>query len=652
MSTRGRASSSSVLRGRLGVWCVWLLLLAFCSGRTAAQQISPSPTTSASSSSIPPPSRSRSAIPGRATSVLNATVNAVALNDSIVARSRIDVNATQGAFFNFTLPASAFSEDAKTVTVWTSISLCSGPAIPPYNTSNTTLLQSLDRSATEARRSTLAALYISDNVLFQQPGPANASSLDSRHIGYAQGGWTSVEVDVQQSSENSSETLWIGVWPPADTRNTTQGTYQFQVVASTRAKMESVDYTRRPRLDDTDATNALVSSFNYTTSLPPMLNAIVLPTFGEYSLPDADYFNSSFCAIADAWAELLNSNQPFSINSSATRRGTEANVLNDTRLQFEISGLDSGTNYTFWLVESTNVNNDTAAQSLTTTLFPAIKMRTKRSDNCRLVYDVPFCPNVAYSIPVDPSISTSNALSAIEAFVSPQYGNFSTMIDTFPCGDPDFGMYSYVQTCDKCKKSYQDWLCAVAMPRCTDALADPQRQSRATQDSRNLTGAPTGTNKDLLPYIVNRNSNASGSVALASRQSFIDEQLQPGTYGELLPCIYTCYFVERTCPPLIQWACPVWDITAQRDYGTFADSGSEGIGAGFNGGAGKDGMRWGGYQRYIATDAFGNAYCNSMGVDFLLRESNSARRSIAWGSSGGGLFAVSLAASLVVALFI
>ncbi len=331
--------------------------------------------------------------------MLNATVNAVALNDSIVARSRIDVNATQGAFFNFTLPASAFSEDAKTVTVWTSISLCSGPAIPPYNTSNTTLLQSLDRSATEARRSTLASLYISDNELFQQPGPANASSLDSRHIGYAQGGWTSVEVDVQQSSENSSETLWIGVWPPADTRNTTQGTYQFQVVASTRAKMESVDYTRRPRLDDTDATNALVSSFNYTTSSPPMLDAIVLPTFGEYSLPDADYFNSSFCAIADAWADLLNSNQPFSINSSATRRGTEANVLNDTRLQFEISGLDSGTNYTFWLVESTNVNNDTAAQSLTTTLFPAIKMRTKRSDNCRLVYDVPFCPNVAYSIP-------------------------------------------------------------------------------------------------------------------------------------------------------------------------------------------------------------------------------------------------------------
>ena len=158
------------------------------------------------------------------------------------------------------------------------------------------------------------------------------------------------------------------------------------------------------------------------------------------------------------------------------------------------------------------------------------------------------------------------------------------------------------------------------MPRCTDPLDDPTTQSRASQNGSDLTGAPTGLNVNLLPYIVNRNVNGSSP----SRQSYIDEYLQPGAYGELLPCIYTCYFVSRRCPPLIDWACPAWDITAQRDYGTFADSGVEGIGAGENGGSGKDGMRWGGYQRYVATDAFGKAYCNSMGVDFLLRESNAA----------------------------
>lgn len=498
----------------------------------------------------------------------------------------------------------------------------------------------MDKSATDARRSTLASLYISDNDLFQQPGPANASVLGSRNIGYASGGSTFVEIDVQQQSDNSSETIWIGVWPPADTRNVTPGSYQFQIVASTRAKMEYVDSTRRPRLDDTDQTRALISSFNYTTSSPPNLNVIVLPTTGANSLAHPDYFNSSFCAIADAFADVLAGNEQVTINSSDTRRGTEANNLDDVRRQFEVSGLDAGTNYTVWLFES-NTTGQGAAQSVSTTLFPAIKMVTKRSDNCRLVFDVPFCPNVAYSIPVNPSISTDRALSVIEEFVDPVYANFSLTIDTFPCGSPEFGMYSYVQTCDSCKRSYQNWLCAVAMPRCTDPLSDPETQSRATQDGRELTGAPTGLNTELLPYIVNRNGN--GTSALASRQPFIDQQLQPGLYGELLPCIYTCYFVSRTCPPLIQWTCPLWDITAQRDYGTFADSDEEGIGAAENGGAGKDGMRWGGYQRYIATDAFGNAYCNSMGVDFLLRESNGALSS----SLSRTVFAVPAMALLV-----
>ncbi|SJX66232.1 related to Calcium influx promoting protein ehs1 [Sporisorium reilianum f. sp. reilianum] len=617
-------------RARLVMAALVMLLGLLHIPLTAAQRVSQAPTLSPSPSTLLTPSSTRSAIPGRATTIYNATANTVALNDSIIARSRINLNATQGAFFNFTIPPSAFSEDTNSVKVWTSISLCSGPAIPPYNTSNATVLEQLDMSATDARRSTLASLYISDNDLFQQPGPANASVLNSKHIGFALGGSTSVEVDVQQQSDNSSQTLWIGVWPPADSRNVTPGTYQFQIVASTRAKMESVDYTRRPRLDDTDQSRALVSSFNFTTASPPNLNVIVLPTFGSNSLSDADYYNSSFCAIADAWANVLESNEQVLINSSNTKRGTEANKLDDSRRQFEISGLDAGTNYTVWLFE-TNTTNQDVAQSVSTTLFPAIKMLTKRNDNCRLVFDVPFCPNVAYSIPVNPSISTTTALSVIEGFVDPQYSNFSTTIDTFPCGSREFGMYSYVQTCDNCKKSYQDWLCAVAMPRCTDPLQDPDTQSRATQDGTELTGAPTGLNTGLLSYIVNRNGN--GTSALKSRQPFIDQQLRPGFYGELLPCIYTCYFVERTCPPLIQWACPIWDITAQRDYGTFADSGEEGIGAAENGGAGSDGMRWGGYQRYIATDAFGNAYCNSMGVDFLLRESNgSARR------SGGALW--------------
>lgn len=231
------------------------------------------------------------------------------------------------------------------------------------------------------------------------------------------------------------------------------------------------------------------------------------------------------------------------------------------------------------------------------------------------MYDVPFCPEVAYSIPLSPTISQSDALDVIKQTISPNYANFSNTVDTFPCGDPEFGMYSYVATCEDCKNSYRNWLCAVAMPRCTDPISSTF-QSAASQNGSDLTGADTPPNTAALPYIVNRNND--------SRQTYIDQDLQPGAYGELLPCTSTCYFVSRACPPVVQWGCPQWDITAQRDYGAFVDADSDGNGGGANGGAGPLGQRWGGVQRFVATDGFGNQYCNALGTDLALRQQNAA----------------------------
>lgn len=584
------------------------LLLPFTS---AQQQDQPTPTASSSSTTATATATAtRSVAP-----VQDATATPVALNDSAIVRTRLDVDSTSGAFFTFNIPASVLAQDDP-VEAWLSLSICSGPAIPAYNSSNSTLLEQLGLSATEAQRATLVRVYVSDDPEIQRPGPSDADKISSRRIGYAQGGWTSLELDISKKDDASDQTLYIGVWPPADTREEpTDGSYVLQLVVSTRAKMESVDYSVRPRLDDTDATAALVTSFNYTAPAPN-ISAVILPTFGQYSLPSAAYFNSSFCAISDAWSDLQASNQAVRVNSSETQRMTSFTDGDDMRMQFEIQGLQRDTNYTLWLVEAQPVNEDVTL-GLTYTLFPAIKLVTKRNDNCRLVYDVPFCPEVAYSIPVSPEVSTQDALSVISETVSPNYSNFSTMIDTFPCGDPYFGAYSVVATCAGCKKAYQDWLCSVAMPRCTDTISS-SNDSRASQDGRDLTGRPTGLNVDHLPYIVNREGGNS------SRREYIDTDLRAGDYGEVLPCIYNCYFVERMCPPFIAWSCPVWDVTAQRDYGTFADSGPEGIGAAENGDAGPDGQNWGGPQRYVATDGFGHTFCNSVGVEYLLRVTNSA----------------------------
>lgn len=235
-----------------------------------------------------------------------------------------------------------------------------------------------------------------------------------------------------------------------------------------------------------------------------------------------------------------------------------------------------------------------------------------------MVYDVPFCPNVAYSIPIGPSVATEDALSIINQTVGPNFSNFSTTLNTFPCGNDYFGDYSPVRTCDDCSRAYQDWLCAVTMPRCVDSLSNQTAGSSAPSSSRQLGTSLSDTNVDLLPYIQNRKGNDS-------RQSYIENELQAGNYGELLPCDYTCYYVSMSCPNIIQWTCPIWDITMQVDYGAFADSDEDGIGEGHNGGAGDDNLRWGGPTRYIATDAFGNVYCNALGTDLRLRQENSAR---------------------------
>lgn len=414
-------------------------------------------------------------------------------------------------------------------------------------------------------------------------------------------------------------------------------------------------------LDDTDMYTALLTSFNYTAPAPN-ISLVVIPTEGDFSLSSITYFNSSFCAILDTWHDLQSSPNAVNITSGPTSRNTidvltrntsataaspnytagqlspdqhmlapyaaadlstsllaadtlVANASRPTpqvRMQFLVEDLLPQKNYTAFLVAS---RNDSGV--LSRTLYPSVKFVTKNNPSCRLLKDVPFCPELAYSIPANPDMSTDNAIRVLGEMIEANFGNFSATLSTFPCDSDAFGQYSSVATCADCLRAYQSWLCAVAIPRCTD-LVDPAL-SAASQNGSNLEGLAMPANTQLYPYIVNRVG------ANSSRQAYIDALFDPGDYGELLPCITTCEMVTRSCPPVVQWACPKWTVTAQRDYGTFADAGSDGLGAGLNGGAGKDGMRFGGApSRYVAYDSFGHVFCNPMSVDRLMRQASAA----------------------------
>lgn len=569
--------------------------------------------------------------------------------DGIPVRSELDLDAQNGIFFRF--------NSRRNKKQWISLSLCNGPGIEAYNTSDENLLNHLDMKAHEVSTLTLVSMYVSTGSSIKTPGPS--TKLADSNKKFAQGGWAQVVL----GESDRDDMTYIGIWPPQHTRRH-KGKYVIQLIASTEGSLENVASHPGLFFDDSDRTNALLTTFNYT-SPAPNVSLIVLPTTGAFSLTSITYFNSSFCRIFDLWNELRENHVQPRINSSETSRNTLPRFVrgpdnmptplptpqfngsigkappgvddvnnkvvelakntngkhrydkwDQVRKQFHVSDLQPETNYTAYLVTSANVG-----VHIKHTLYPSVKFVTKRTENCRLLYNVDFCPDLAYSVPYNPNISQDETLRVLEQMISANYGNFSATLDTFPCLSEKFGVYSSVATCEDCRRSYQSWLCSVAIPRCTD-LVDPQK-SAASQNGSELQGLPMPPNVHLYPYVVNRLSPNG------SRQSYIDQLFSPGDYGELLPCLLTCEMVTRSCPPTIQWQCPLWTVTAQRDYGTFADADSSGFGVGQNGGAGKDGLRYGGaYSRYVAQDAFGHVYCNAMNVDRLYREASRAAPTI------------------------
>ncbi|CAD6907843.1 unnamed protein product [Tilletia controversa] len=738
-----RAKSLSRLAMTSCLFPLLLVLLLVQTGVYAQRQSSTASSAAPAASASAPPSGA-----------------AIPLTDYVPAQSSLQATASSGVFFSFAIPkntttTTTTAPDGTQSTVKAaptrlsvSISLCSGPAIEPYDLNNVTLVKSLSRdgSAAEVRQLTLLRAFWTSSAdaltILAQPGIGSAegdanvdptlladaskpgpnaqssSGIKGTHIS---GGASLIQINIDREVDN---VFTLGVWPPEDIRGINTGSWSVRTIVSMEVAPELVSTSAGVSLDDTDQTRALVTSEWYSTISPvdkshvtPNVSLFVLPSSGPAALDP--YFNSSLCALEQSFAAFsARANNPalsgpLIFNMSETARGIMNTAVSSRtpavslaeriRTQVLVNNLLPATNYTAWMRWTRPQYPTVPAGVLGSVLYPAIKFVTKASPNCRLVTGLDFCPSVAYSIPIAPGVDLAIAIAAANLTITPNMANFTRTVDTFPCGDSYYGQYSFVSTCTDCKNAYRDWLCATVLPRCTDPVRDPALQSAASQTGAELTGANSGTNTRLLPYVVNRNVNGNKN----SRQPYVDALLNPGTYGELLPCIYTCHFVSRACPPIAGWSwrCPVWDISAQRDYGTFVDAGPGGIGADLNGGDGSSsentgvgrnatnvgggggkgrnstapgdgsqpdgsgsgsgsgpegstpgssgsgtdetgettipglgqvftsrgddlakgaGQRWGGISRYVATDAFGNQYCNALGVDLVLRQQNGA----------------------------
>ncbi|KAJ4145744.1 hypothetical protein LMH87_004581 [Akanthomyces muscarius] len=116
------------------------------------------------------------------------------------------------------------------------------------------------------------------------------------------------------------------------------------------------------------------------------------------------------------------------------------------------------------------------------------------------------------------------------------------------CEAPSTKMYSLLKNCDDCRRTYKKWLCTVVMPRCEDYTLDSPHSvvRNAGQPFPNGTRLPADA---LARY--------SAPAFNTSRNKFIDDEIAPGPYRELLPCDDLCYEVVQSCPSALKFACPL-----------------------------------------------------------------------------------------------
>ncbi|KAI8880381.1 hypothetical protein K501DRAFT_255101 [Backusella circina FSU 941] len=354
-------------------------------------------------------------------------------------------------------------------------------------------------------------MYISTSDSNTLPGPGKGDKVADSEYGH-----------IAWNSSGTEARVWMSVTAPT-LNGQWSGNWTFEIGASTSQSLHTLyhndditDTSPSLSLDDTDRNNALFLSNIYKTTPP---NSTIIMTA---SIPTELSYSSC--------AALLYKMPNYSVNTTLTTRGP----TNDTRQQFMVANLTQDTTYKAYMMQSSGSSN---GMTLPITVY------TKTDSNCRLIYDLPFCNQVAYSVPVgQASYSTSdiwNISSAYDKQAADLFKPFDVALTQFNC---ETTQYSLVRNCTDCYRDYKTWLCSVTIPRCTDSSSS----SDLSQGTDNVKAAPA-----IRDISVN-----------ASRNSWIDSTMEPGEWTELLPCIDLCYHVVQSCPPFMQFYCPQGDLAA------------------------------------------------------------------------------------------
>ncbi|KAF2427116.1 hypothetical protein EJ08DRAFT_363212 [Tothia fuscella] len=405
-------------------------------------------------------------------------------------------------------------------------------------------------------------LYVSQDDNNAKPGPdmAGSQQLFPLNEGY-------VEAKV-----NVTKNVYMSISASNTTAGQFAGEWNYVITASIDASYYYYNDTT-PFLwtIDTDSTSALIATYNLTSENATNATLILRKEWMKMQVPfNMFVYNSSSPAVNGIRNSYcgLEKLEKFKVEGNMTERGPGSNP----KQQFYIQDLKPGQKYTGLMTYNGVKRDETDSGSGIPggggQIWQAMEFTTKADGNCRVIFDLPFCTDVAYAVPTNPrnpDLSSAKTLAlTYDNYSASLFTNFTWSLDQIPCNTTNSAQYSLARNCDDCARDYKTWLCAVTIPRCTDfSLTNPFLAPRNIGQS-----FPNGTKPDLAQFALN-STMLNHLHYNSSRNPMIDDVIKPGPYKELLPCKELCYDMVQSCPMALGFGCPKQKDFLAMSYGDF-----------------------------------------------------------------------------------
>lgn len=347
---------------------------------------------------------------------------------------------------------------------------------------------------------------------------AEAGDLSQLDSMYFQNGFASGIAEAQMISDVSNYTLYMIVVPDECDLCTNDSTWVFEFAVSQQTILFLYDTESRVSVVDLDYDSVIFEAEEFIFDDYRSYKMYLFEN--QYPLPTG--LNQSWCAIS----ETTNYTKLIDLNSTSVTGVSNLFVLSDLKIATTYSGV----------LVSTFSNIPYGGG-----IFEPFSFSMSKSKSCKLAYNLEFCDEVAYAVPISSALLYEDEtwlefISAYDNYTESLYQPFEYAMQQIACDTELDARYSPLRTCDDCRYSYKQWLCAVTIPRCVSTLN--------SQEFNKQYEAGTG------------------------RNDFIGSKINPPLpYAEVLPCLNVCQAIVRDCPSDFNFACPEHAELIKLSYG-------------------------------------------------------------------------------------